>query len=253
MRGRFIPTNYIITFMIIPPFYPIRLSTKKRHDIKRVAGNCLEFILVILVGFGLFIYSSLHQTFNSVSTAVHDNDRGFNLIWIYELIALFLIGIFLYKRNWSLKGLDLSFKSGMLLIAILLVLARIVTGFLISGIVQLSGIYNPEKTEVFFSSGIISVSLVIVINSVYEEVLLLGYIFKRFDTVHPLIPFFMSTMIRLSYHTYQGWGNLPMIFAMALIYGLYYSRYRKLWPPVLAHALGNTFSFLNLHYQWFNV
>jgi hypothetical protein len=92
--------------------------------------------------------------------------------------------------------------------------------------------------------------LISVVNSIYEEVLLIGYIFKRFEKFHPGIIILISFIFRASYHTYQGWNNLPMVFILALVFGLYYTNYKKLWPLIIAHGLGNMLHFLNDHYHW---
>ncbi|MGQ3013182.1 MAG: CPBP family glutamic-type intramembrane protease [Flavobacteriales bacterium] len=41
---------------------------------------------------------------------------------------------------------------------------------------------------------------------------------------------------------------LPSVLSLSLVFGMYYLRYKKLWPLILAHAFGNMFSFLALRY-----
>jgi uncharacterized protein len=97
----------------------------------------------------------------------------------------------------------------------------------------------------------ISISLVIVINSVYEEFLLIGYFFKRLEKYHPAVVIGLSMLIRLSYHTYQGWMSLFSIIPVGLVFGYYYFKYKKLWPVIIAHGLLNLIVCLSMHFHWF--
>jgi membrane protease YdiL (CAAX protease family) len=43
--------------------------------------------------------------------------------------------------------------------------------------------------------------------------------------------------VRASYHLYQGWGGFAGNLAMGLIFAFAFSRTRRVWPLVIAHAL----------------
>ncbi|MBK9284379.1 MAG: CPBP family intramembrane metalloprotease [Sphingobacteriaceae bacterium] len=96
-------------------------------------------------------------------------------------------------------------------------------------------------------------ALIVIVNSFFEELLLIGYLFKRFEKLHPALIILISSIIRASFHTYLGWQNLPSVFILALIFGLYYTRQKKLWPIIIAHAIGNIFYFFNENYNWIEV
>ena len=215
-----------------------------------------EVFIVLTLGFGLFIYNStsvINSNKISITTQTY-NSFDFIFIIIYEIISLTIIASFLKKRNWTLKDFNLDFTLKMIGVAILLVVVREMIGAILLQILYSLSIFNKtiDKSFILIQSNIFSTGLIVIVNSIYEEVLLTGYLFKRFEKYHPSLVIIFSFIIRASYHTYQGWTKLPMVFIMALIFGVYYIKFKKLWPIIIAHGIGNIFYFLNIHYQWIN-
>lgn len=213
-----------------------------------------EVLIVLTLGFGLFIYSSTIAILNNsdASTLQTYNSYDFIFIVVYEIIILTILAYYLKHRNWSIKDFNLDFTYKMIGVAILLVVLREGLGMLFTRIISTSKILSPEtinEPSISFQTNIVSIVLMVIVNSIYEEVLLIGYFFKRFEKFHPAIIILISLLIRTSYHTYQGFTNLIMIFLMALIFGLYYVKYKKLWPLIIAHGIGNIYHFLNIQYD----
>jgi uncharacterized protein len=76
-------------------------------------------------------------------------------------------------------------------------------------------------------------------HAVVEEVIVVAYLFNRFakfgwNTVTSIV---VSSLLRGSYHLYQGFGPFIGNFIMGLIFGYFYSRYGRVMPLVIAHAL----------------
>jgi len=228
-------------------------SSTSRTSISKIT----EVIIVLTLGFGLFIYSSTTAIIANyqASTLQTYNSHDFIFIIVYELIILTILSKFLKNRNWTYKDFNLDFKLKMFGVAILLVILRETTGIIITRTLTELRVLNAEtlnEPSISFHSNIISIGLIVIVNSIYEEVLLIGYFFKRFERYHPAIIILLSFIVRASYHTYQGWTNLLMVFILALVFGVYYIKYKKLWPLIIAHSIGNIFHFLNDHYHWLN-
>jgi uncharacterized protein len=214
-----------------------------------------EVFIVLTLGFGFFIYSSTTVIINNskASTTQTYDSYDFAFIIVYEIIILTIIAYFLKQKHWTLRDFNLDFTLKMCGVAILLVIIRETIGIFITQTLTALRVLNPvtiNEPSISFQSNIVSVGLIIIINSIYEEVLLIGYFFKRFEKYHPAIIILISFIVLASYHTYQGWTNLPMVFTLALVFGLYYIKYKKLWPLIIAHGIGNIFHFLNEHYYW---
>ncbi|WP_345748387.1 type II CAAX endopeptidase family protein [Streptomyces sp. ODS28] len=76
-------------------------------------------------------------------------------------------------------------------------------------------------------------------NSVVEEVIVLGYLVRRLDQLGwgPYAVLAASSLLRGSYHLYQGIGGLAGNVVMGVIFVLLYRRWQRVGPLVAAHAL----------------
>lgn len=218
----------------------------------------LEVLFVLSMGFGLFIFSSTRTAFfsSSISTKTQSySSFDFFFIVIYELIALFIIAYFLKYRRWILKDFNLNISLYMFGIGLVLAILRIGSGIGIKHLIDSCNLVDQttfESPNISIQSNLFSIILIVFVNSFFEEFLLIGYLFKRFEKLQPAAIILLSSIVRISFHTYQGWQNLISVFIMALIFGYYYTKEKKLWPIIIAHAIGNAFYFLNDNYNWIN-
>ena len=218
-----------------------------------------ELLIVLIIGFGLFIYSSTATFFIIYSDFTHSWIYKYTIsshliILIYETIALLIIIYILKVREWRLSYFNLQFTFRMILIAILLILIKNFIGGVAYKILELAKVIDePATKHVQYRMDInwIVISLFVVLNSIYEEFILVGYLFKRLEKYHPAVIIGLSTLIRLSYHTYQGWFILFSVIPMGLVFGYYYFRYKKLWPLIIAHGVMNLIIFLNMQFKWY--
>jgi membrane protease YdiL (CAAX protease family) len=81
-----------------------------------------------------------------------------------------------------------------------------------------------------------SVIAVSVVNGIFEELLVTGYIIsflKDRAGIHMAIN--VSVAIRLLYHLYQGVVGVIAIIPMGLIFAYWYARGGSLWALIIAH------------------
>jgi membrane protease YdiL (CAAX protease family) len=83
-----------------------------------------------------------------------------------------------------------------------------------------------------------------------EEVIVLGYLFARLGELgwNRWAIIAGSALFRASYHLYQGWGSFVGNFLMGLLFGWLYSRWKRVLPFVVAHALLDAAIFVG--YPW---
>jgi membrane protease YdiL (CAAX protease family) len=222
---------------------------------KETFYKVMELIIVLLIGFGLFIYSSTNSFLDNIESPTEQdfNSFDFYFIVIYELIALTIIIYILKKRKWNIQNFNLDFKLNVLFIALILVILRYSLNFILYESLTFFNLFNPElipQTEFVFSISTFSIVLMLIVNSIFEETILIGYLFKRLERLHIAIIIIFSLLIRLSFHTYQGTAEIPRVIALGLVLGLYYGLYKKLLPVILAHGIGNLLFFLNYEYNW---
>nr|WP_232328026.1 CPBP family intramembrane glutamic endopeptidase [Kibdelosporangium sp. MJ126-NF4]CEL16147.1 Putative conserved integral membrane protein [Kibdelosporangium sp. MJ126-NF4]CTQ94073.1 Putative conserved integral membrane protein [Kibdelosporangium sp. MJ126-NF4] len=83
-------------------------------------------------------------------------------------------------------------------------------------------------------------------NAWAEEVLVIGYLITRlrqlgFGENKSLV---ISSVLRGSYHLYQGFGGFVGNVVMGLVFGRVWQRTNRLWPMVIAHTLLDVVAFV---------
>jgi uncharacterized protein len=83
-------------------------------------------------------------------------------------------------------------------------------------------------------------------HGIVEEVIVVGYLLDRLGKLGWSMPLaiFASSMLRGSYHLYQGFGPFIGNAVMGVVFALIYSRTRRVMPLVIAHALLDTVAFV---------
>lgn len=76
-------------------------------------------------------------------------------------------------------------------------------------------------------------------NSVVEEVIVVGYLLRRLGQLGwtPMAALVASSVLRGSYHLYQGIGGFIGNMVMGVVFVLLYRRWGRVGPLVAAHAL----------------
>jgi len=219
----------------------------------------IELILILFIGFGFFIYSSTRSFFIVNSDYTHSwiyklSSQGTYITLIYEVIALLIIFYILKVRNWTLSDFNLTFTFRLIWIALLLMFIRNVIGNIGFKILEAFKVVDDttaKHVQLGLELNWIGISLIIIINSIFEEIILIGYLFKRLEKFHPVIIIGFSILIRQLYHTYQGWMSLFLILPTGLVFGYYYFKHKKIWPVIIAHGFSNLITFLGIHFHWY--
>ena len=94
-------------------------------------------------------------------------------------------------------------------------------------------------------------------NALLEEVIMIGYLFKRWGQAGIGIwqVILASALVRGSYHLYQGFGGFVGNAIMGIIFGWIYTRTRRVMPLVIAHTLLDVLAFVGYtllrdHISW---
>jgi membrane protease YdiL (CAAX protease family) len=83
-------------------------------------------------------------------------------------------------------------------------------------------------------------------HGIVEEVIVVGYLLDRLGKFGWGMPLaiFASSMLRGSYHLYQGFGPFIGNAIMGVIFALVYTKTRRVMPLVIAHALLDIVAFV---------
>ncbi|MGE0215725.1 CPBP family intramembrane glutamic endopeptidase [Mycolicibacterium sp.] len=83
-------------------------------------------------------------------------------------------------------------------------------------------------------------------NAWAEEVIVVGFLLTRLRQlrVNPWLALLLSSLLRGTYHLYQGFGAGLGNVAMGLVFGYAWQRTGRLWPLIIAHALIDAVAFV---------
>lgn len=83
-------------------------------------------------------------------------------------------------------------------------------------------------------------------HGIVEEVIVVGYLLDRLGKFGWSMPLaiFASSMLRGSYHLYQGFGPFIGNAVMGVVFAWIYTKTRRVMPLVIAHALLDIVAFV---------
>lgn len=92
-------------------------------------------------------------------------------------------------------------------------------------------------------------------NAVLEEVIVVGYLITRLRSLElsPLAVIACSAVLRGSYHLYQGFGAFVGNAVMGVVFALFYLRFKRVMPLIVAHTILDTAAFVGytlLPHSW---
>jgi hypothetical protein len=219
-----------------------------------------EFCLILFLCFGLTIAASCIWAINHLShrpqahaaSVTHSKPGNKNVInlengnVIFSAVCdLIILGIVLWIgkiRGWSLAsfGTRISWKGTGLGVLLFLAfqLATSLVRLLMTG--HLYTVADSQGTPAFLRVSHLTIPIVIltsIVNPIFEESIESGYFFQTLKRYGAWLTVFAAALFRGFLHLTMGLNGFMTMFAMGLLYGFVYWRWRQLWPLVLAHSL----------------
>jgi CAAX protease family protein len=188
-----------------------------------------EFAVVIALAFGLSIVGSLAAALSYAGRPVNFGDDELAAVIAFEVITAPVIWFLLKHRGWKWSDFAIHYSNGSTILGIILGVATLGVWYVFE---MFAG--TPPN---FPTAGLLTVTVLSIVNPLFEEVLVLAYVVqsmrKRFGLT---TAFNVSLAIRLVYHLYQGpLAVIPIAF-FGLVVTIVYVRMGRLWPCIVAHA-----------------
>ena len=205
----------------------------------------LEAAVVVTICFGLSIVASLHAVANGFRTAGAFTDAS--LLWLIasDLVLAGAAIAFLHLRGFAIASLvpTPTLRGGIAGVALFFG-AWLIGSLLVAPFAA----GQPEQPiDKMMAEATLSMPIIVamaLVNGAFEEIFLLGFLARALRGFGLAIALGVPTLVRVSYHLYQGPLGALWVFAVGLVFALYYARSVKLWPPVFAHVLWDIVPFV---------
>jgi membrane protease YdiL (CAAX protease family) len=191
---------------------------------------------------GFFATMSIRWWMAGVPLQHATTDRG--LLWIVaaELVMAAVWIPVLRWRGWRLASVtrplepaDLPRGAILWLIALMAYLAC----SLAASVVAPDFVRRLSSMQMGGTVSWAAVILLCLVNPLAEELMYLGLIANVLRAHGAALAVTVSVLARLAVHIYQGAPSLLTHVPYGLLMTLFYVSTRRLWPPVIAHAIGD--------------
>ena len=198
-----------------------------------------EFFLVIGIAFGYFVVTSTVALMMKVGELRMTPGRVVRAI-LTELLILTIIGAILHARGWDWSKLTRPISIGAVVSGVPLFLLTYIFYFAASMVVySINGSVPRGGMKMIPAAPFWLLAILIVLNSVFEEVTVTGYVVTALSPPGAALSITASTLLRFLYHLYQGPVASIWVLPLGLVYAAVYFQWRNLWPLMTAHTITN--------------
>jgi membrane protease YdiL (CAAX protease family) len=197
--------------------------------------------LVLLVSLTHFIIAAFYYLFHSVGSRTQFGVFGALIAEITSLLVLWFV-LTEHKRTWREIGWQprwMDVPHGIVLIAAARFAVRLLTFIVQACFLRYAGHYlQPRSIHGLIGAGISPFTVVFVfVNPLFEELIVRGYAMSEVTALGGSRNFaiFVSVLLQMSYHVYQGLLRGIGLTATFLVFSIYFSRERRIIPIVIAH------------------
>ena len=231
-----------------------------------------DILIVTVLMFGEFIIRSTQQFMESLSpsavasvaettTNVASDGAAYSSNFTFQLMMLGINFLYLMIRNYDFKQLPIHWNWSIIFWVPFIFALVGLFGDLVTTLTGKYNYFNPDLFAYIDFTQIIGKFLALspiaiayaLLNGFYEEFFFLGLL-TSVKEKHKCLVLLYSTIIRVSFHTYQG---LVWALVIGVVYGLFYYflykyKIKNLFPFFLMHALADMFgsSLIYLLVDW---
>jgi len=210
----------------------------------RRLGDRSEFFFVVTLSFAYFVGTSLLVLVLGIREFELTTGRVIRGV-VTEIAILLVVGWILRVRGWRAVQLTRPFSWSALLGGVPLFVGYYL--LYVAATLTVVALYpaaaNLSSVRMIPSAPWGVILLFIVVNSVFEEALVTGYVVAALSAQGAALAITASTLLRFLYHLYQGPVASLAILPLGLLFAAVYWRWRTLWPLVAAHTIANLLAF----------
>jgi uncharacterized protein len=210
----------------------------------RAASAPLEVLAIMVICFGWFIVNSVLVAASGFPRAPTSTDASLLGIVFAELLFGAIALAVLRSRDYPLSTLVPAPTWRGCGYGFLLLITTSITCGIVFQLFPTMDYARQPIVEMMSGAefSMLTVVLLSVINGIYEETFLLGYMYNATKHSGPIFAIGLTLLVRVLYHLYQGPMGAISVLVFGLILSVFYWRTGKLWPVVFAHILADVFA-----------
>jgi len=213
-----------------------------------------EVSLVLLITCGTAFLNSLYLLRYGPSAMPHISSARWSVGIVHEVASLLLLGYVLSRRNLGFRDLGLRWSLRDIGVGLLVAggsYATYALGYLLVHLLHRMVFSSALKvlsgSDFFAHPSIVAVPFSL-LNPFFEELIVRAYLMTEVKelTGSSALAVAISVIVQSSYHLYYGWeGAITLSFSF-LVLALYYARWRRALPVVVAHGFLDIYALLRL-------
>jgi hypothetical protein len=239
------PTALRVTYRPAPPSHSPVGGKRRRW---------FELCLVLFISFGGSLYSGLYYL-NHSPTAIPVITTARALFGAAQsAVTIILLGYVLARTGRKFRdiGLRWSFRDvGVGIVVLVVAVAALLTVYRASFAVHFA-IYGTapvhHRASEFFGHFRFAMLPYFLIGPAHEELIARAYLMTEIRelTGSTLLGSLASLALQFTYHLYYGWWGALTVTGMFLVFTLYFARWRRALPILVAHELYDMFAIFHL-------
>jgi uncharacterized protein len=200
-----------------------------------------EALAIMAICFGFFILDSIITVAAGFPKNAPDTDASLWSVIAMECIFGCTALVILRSRGYVLSALLPHPNWHGCTTGVVLLIAATLINSAVMQIFSATDHASQPITDIMTNArySFPAVLLLSLINGVYEETFLLGYLFRAFSNAGAGFALGLSLLVRVLYHLYQGPIGAIGVLVFGLVFSVFYWRTGKLWPVVFGHILAD--------------
>ncbi len=206
----------------------------------------VELVLVTSVAFAGPIFSSIYALFSSTPSQSPETLKVFVFYGlIYEALAIAVLAYVLFRQGRGFSELGLAFNWLDIPISLLLAITSTIAFDICYALLTRARhsvvgqpVDSAAQTQTYIDAGLaIGPILFVLLNPFYEELIARAYLMTEVKALSGsgTLAVVISVAIQILYHLYQSVTGAISVGMGFLVFALYYVRYRRITPIILAH------------------
>jgi len=213
-----------------------------------------ELVLVLLLTIGGSLVSAVAVLEYGLQLAPQPSTLRWISSGLHEILGIVLLAYVLRRHGRRFKdiGLRWSWQDAAMGLAVIVVAYVAYT----SGGRSLWRLHHllfgtypqgPRARDIF-GSGTVAMLLYSFLNPFFEELIVRAYLMTEVIelTGSKALALWISVIVQTSYHLYYGWWRALALGIQFLVFSLYFARWRRALPLVIAHGFFDVWAVLHL-------